>query len=329
MDAQAPFDAIAESLQLLRAEAGDVSYTEIATRVSARREAEGLSAAASRMARSTVFDAFQTGRRRINADLVREIALALGADEDEAEHWRRRCLEARRLVLATRPLGSDSGPTLRTLRTALVIAVLVGCVFLNIFGGTVAARLHLPLFLDMAGTATAAFAFGPWYGVIVGLGTNSLGAITSTPETILFALVNIAGAVVWGYGIRRLARTIPRFVLLNIAVALACTLVATPLNALMYSGVSGHASDSFIAALRAVEGLWPAVFSVNFLASLADKILAGFIGLALARQLIPLALSDGQFPQNQLLLRRTGAKSDRGAELTRAPQGQGSARSSK
>ena len=134
MDAQAPFDAIADSLQLLRAEAGDVSYTEIATRVSARREAEGRSPAASRMARSTIFDAFQTGRQRINADLVREIALALGADDAEADEWRRGCLDARRIVLATRPLGNDQGPTLRTLRTALVIAVLVGCVFLNIFG---------------------------------------------------------------------------------------------------------------------------------------------------------------------------------------------------
>ena len=321
MDAQGPFDAIADSLQHLRAEAGDVSYAEIAARVSARREAEGQSAAASRIARSTIFDVFQTGRRRINADLVREISLALGADDDEAEDWRRRCLDARKRVLASRPLGSDSGPTLRTLRTALVIAVLVGCVFLNIFGGTVAARLELPLFLDMAGTATAAFAFGPWYGVIVGLGTNSLGAITSTPETILFALVNIAGAVVWGYGIRRFARTIPRFVLLNIIVALACTLVATPLNAVMYDGVSGHASDSFIAALRAVEGLWPAVFSVNFLASLADKILAGFIGLALARQLIPLALSDGQLAQNPLLVRRSKPVPAGATKRTRASQG--------
>lgn len=300
VDAPAPFDAIADSLQRLRAEAGDVSYAEIAARVASRREADGYSAAASRVARSTIFDAFQTGRQRINAELVKEIVLALGVEPDDAERWRQRCLDARAPVRTTAP-ASGPEPSVVTLRTALIIAVLVGCVGLNLFGGSVVIRLHLPLFLDMIGTAAAAFALGPWYGALVGVATNSFGAVISTPETIVFALVNVTGALLWGYGIRRFANTIPRFMLLNIAVSLACTLVATPLNALMYDGASGHALDSVIATLRGVDGLWPAVFSANFLASLADKLIAGAAGLALARLLVPLRLGAETTPPSPLL----------------------------
>ena len=106
----------------------------------------------------------------------------------------------------------------------------MGSVGLNLFGTAVAGELRLPVYLDMIGTATAAFALGPWYGLAVGVSTNLLAALITSPETMLFGLVNAAGAVLWGYGIRRFAHTIPRFVVLNLVVALVCTLIAAPLN---------------------------------------------------------------------------------------------------
>ncbi|MAP64720.1 MAG: hypothetical protein CMH34_13490 [Microbacterium sp.] len=399
---RAPFDAIAADLQRLRIESGDVSYAEIATRIARRREADGASPASARIARSTVYDVFRPGRRRIKADLVGEIVTALGGDEDAAARWRRRCLDARadassvateadprvapaptsdpdaatgtrqgrepdggrstggmagpvgdpvsaepashprdpssgafpdsgrddglsagaRDATAWRSAGDDvgtrwrpsvqnrsvavpskgeqpgggpgEGPSVATLRTSLMVAIMVGSVFLNLFGTTVHQALSLPLFLDMIGTATTAFVLGPWYGVVVGLATNALGAIVTSPETVVFGLVNATGAVLWGYGMRGFARTIPRFILLNVLVALACTLVAVPLNGFLYDGDgSGHATDAYVATLRAAQGMWLALFSVNFLASLADKMLAGFLALGLARLLTPLKLRDG------------------------------------
>ncbi|TFD89904.1 hypothetical protein [Cryobacterium serini] len=91
----ATLDGLVDDLQRLRMAVGDVSYAEIAARIARRRVVQGMSPAAARVARSSVFDAFGTGRRRINAELVAEIVRALGADDATAEVWRRRFLEAR------------------------------------------------------------------------------------------------------------------------------------------------------------------------------------------------------------------------------------------
>lgn len=297
---EATLDGIVQGLQRLRKEAGDVSFAEIAARIAHRRASEGLPPAAARIARSTVFDAFQSGRHRLNAELVREIALALGENTERAASWRRRCLAARTAPIILPPSNTDrqlnSAPildandpgTARTLRLTFVMTVLIGCVGMNFFGGAFVARMQIPLFLDMAGTATASFVLGPWWGALVGLTTNTLGVFTTEPAGLPFALVNISGALVWGYGMRYFARTIPRYVLLNIVTALVCTVVAVPIYVLMYDGITGHGSDVFIALRRVSDGVLPAVFSVNFLVSLVDKQISGFIALALARAVVPL-----------------------------------------
>ncbi|WP_394278600.1 hypothetical protein [Microbacterium sp.] len=273
-------DAFAEDLQRLRISAGNLSYSAIAERVAAAREARGVSASAARVARSTVYDAFQPGRRRVDADLIAEIALALGQSDAEAAVWRARSLE-RHLVERREPTSSAPDPLVPRLRAALIVTIMAAAVFMNLFGGTIAVKLQLPLFLDMAGTALVAFVFGPWYAVAVAVATNTLGAITSSPETIVFALVNVVGALVWGYGMQRFGRTWGRLLLLTVAVALACTLVSVPLNVLMYSGM-GHASNAYVVAMEAAAGIVPAVFSVGFLVSIVDKIIATLVAVILA-----------------------------------------------
>ncbi len=322
-------DAVVRGLQELRLDTG-VSYAEIATRIGARRAAEGHSPGSARVARSTVFDAFQPGRQRLNAELVREIALALGCDEGQATHWRDRCLAARRAdsshrsaagtapesELASPAAGQDSDSdhgvpeataSTHALHVAFVVVVLVGCVGFNLFGGAFVARLHLPLFFDMAGTATAAFLLGPWCGALVGVGTNALGAFTAAPEGIPFALVNVAGALVWGYGMRTFARTVPRFLLLGALAGLVCTLVSLPIHVLLYDGASGHGLDGYIAMLRGSDGLWGAVLLANLPASIVDKLVAALAGLALARLLTPLHFAVASHAKAPALLRSAAA----------------------
>lgn len=311
-------DQVVLGLQSLRHGAGSVSYAEIADRIARRRMADGQSEAAARIARSTVFDVFRTGRRRINARLVEEVALALGASPADAAAMRRRCAEAFAdavPVPAATPAPTEhaleatvhqerrsaaSAPaelSVTTLRTALVVAVMAACVGLNLFGGTVAEHIRIPLFFDMIGTAATAFALGPWHAAVVGLVTNLLGAAITTPETVVFALVNISGALVWGYGIRLVRRSWWRFLLLTVVVATVCTLIAVPLNAALYDGHTGHASDPWIADLRAVQGLWGGLFSVNVVVSVADKLIAGLLGAGIAHALAPLDLAGRVLPR--------------------------------
>ena len=81
---------------------------------------------------------------------------------------------------------------------------------LNYIGLTLSRHLESILFLDMTGTALVAFLLGPWWGAIVALLSNSVVNWLLYPETgadvIIFpwSLVNIAGAVYWGWMARQL-----------------------------------------------------------------------------------------------------------------------------
>lgn len=285
------YDEIAQDLQKLRFAAGDVSYAEIVRRIAAHRERNGVDAGNVRPARTTVYDAFRTGRTRVNAQLVGEIASVLGASEIEAAQWEERCIRARRYPpaqpaampeaapSAPRPVPAEATASAKGRKLILLLA----CIGLNVLGFTLVAGLGLPLYFDMVGTAIAAIALGPWAGVAVGLSTNAIGLGITDSSSIAFALVNIVGALVWGYGARRLrlCQTFPRYLLLNVLVALSCSVVATTLLVLLFNGGTGHASETTVRNLAEMGSpLSVAVLGSNVVHSLADKLLTGFVVLA-------------------------------------------------
>ena len=287
-DQASSYDDIAQDLQQLRFAAGDVSYAEIVRRIAAHRERSGVDASNARPARTTVYDAFRTGRTRVNPQLVGEIARVLGASETEVSQWEERCLCARRNPQAVPgPLPEAAFPqpavTTKTVPArSRKLMLFLACIGLNVLGFTLVAWLGLPLYFDMVGTAITAIVLGPWAGVAVGLSTNAIGLAITDSSSIAFSLVNIAGALVWGYGARRLrlCQTLPRYLLLNVLVALGCSLVASALLVLMFNGGTGHASETTTRNLSAMgNSLYLAVLGSNVVHSLADKLLTGFIVL--------------------------------------------------
>ncbi len=97
-----------------------------------------------------------------------------------------------------------------------------------------------------------------------------------------FALVNIAGALVWGYGVRRwgLGRDLPRFFLLNVLVAVVCTLVSVPLLMVLFEGSVGAGQDTITQTFFDLgHVLVVAVGFSNMLTSLVDKLISGFLAL--------------------------------------------------
>lgn len=284
------FDEIAGDLQALRVAAGSPSYAEIALRITRLREERGEPEAQARPARTTVYDAFRAGRRRIDTALVLDIVRALGADEPEVERWAERCRTAHRseppapVTPAAPPQVEPAPPP--ALRA--IVLLCLGCLLLNLLGRTLIDFVQLPLYLDMVGTAVAAVVAGPWWGVGVGVTTNLLGVPLSGWESAPFALVNVAGALVWGYGVRRyrMGTTIPRYAALNCLAAVTCSVIAVPII-ITLDGVTGHGADDVTATiLEAVGLLWLAVASSNILTSLADKVLSGFVAL-LAVDVLP------------------------------------------
>ncbi|MBM7507190.1 energy-coupling factor transport system substrate-specific component [Nocardioides salarius] len=309
------WDLLANRLQQLRLEAGEPSYGEIARRVARGRLDAGLGEHEARVARTTVYDVFRTGRARVNLELVREIVRVLGGEDLDVDRWVAQCRRGGAApapapapvpATGTTPQSTppptreptthptDDDPALPTpppaLRLAMVLAGL--CVVVNLAGRFVVDVLQLPIFLDMIGTAVAAIALGPWYGVAVGLTSNLAGTAVSGTDSIPFALVNMAGALVWGYGVRRFAmgRTLLRFMGLNVLVAVTCTLVAIPVLVLLYGGGVGHSQDFVTATFIEMTGLLEvAVGLSNMVVSLGDKIISGFVALV-ACSTLPLAL---------------------------------------
>lgn len=168
-----------------------------------------------------------------------------------------------------------------------VVALVPVAAALNIVGGQINTILKLPTFLDMIGTAVVAIVLGPWWGALVGAITNIVSSFISGPIGLPFAACNVVGALVWGYTVRwGWGKKFWSFFLINIAVAFFVSLTAVPIYVFIFGGATGHFSDMMTAAFLAMgQNLIVSVFSSNILVSLADKIISGFVALAIIEAL--------------------------------------------
>lgn len=290
------FDGLALALRELRLRVGNPSYAELARRIAEQRTADGATAAAAAIARSTVYDVFRPGRARVNPALIGEVVQALGESPEVSAEWVDRARRTRSSkaietpALVTQPELAPSLPPQMPLGLFTTL-VLVACVGVNLFGNAVTDKFHWLIWLDMAGTAVASFVFGPWHGALVGLLTNGLGTLAGNWTNFPFALVNIAGALVWGYAWHRSRanRSGIRFLAMGVTVGLVCSLVAVPVSLYVFGGDTGYAGDEITAFLarNGVPAL-VATFLTNLPFTLLDKTLSGYVALTVARPLLKL-----------------------------------------
>lgn len=288
---QGKWDYLIGELHAMREALGSPSYAELTRRIVAQRMATGQSEHEARIAKSSVHDAFRYGRQRINKTLVRELVAVMGGDVAVVDQW-----VAGPVKPAPAPTSEVEPVTVPDATRGQVALLMGGCVALNLAGREFIDFFTLPLYLDMVGTAIAAIALGPWRGAGVALATNVVGVIGSGWISLPFALVNIVGALVWGYGARRygMSKTLPRFFLLNVLTALACTLVAVPVIVVFLNELrTGHDLVTDIVS-RSVDTFLVAVGFSNLLTSLADKLISGFMALV-AISALP-ACFRAQFP---------------------------------
>ena len=192
---------------------------------------------------------------------------------------------------ATRP-ARDLAAVLhpRGVPTAFVLALVPAAAALNIVAGSVQVALSLPVFLDMIGTCVAAILLGPWWGALVGVMTGLGAGILRGPTEIPFGLANAAGALVWGYGIRSLGlgRWRLGFFGLNLATGIVVSGIAGVIAFFVFGGATGHPSDVITVALvQAGQELLTAVLASSTIAGVADKIISGYVALAIIGALPP------------------------------------------
>ena len=180
-----------------------------------------------------------------------------------------------------------------------VVAVIPVAAALNIVGGYINTVLNLPIFLDMIGTMVTAVILGPWWGALVGAITNIVNSFISGPISLPFAACNVVGALVWGYAnIWGWMRKRWSFFLVNALCAFFVSPTAVPIYDFIFGGATGHFADVMTAAFLAMgQNLIVSVFSSNILVSLADKIISGYVGLAIIEALPENLTTRAQLPK--------------------------------
>ena len=86
----------------------------------------------------------------------------------------------------------------------------------------------------------------------------------------------------------------------NLATAFFVTLTAVPIYVFIFGGATGHFADLMTAAFLGMgQNLFSAVFMSNILVSMPDKIIAGYVALAIIEAL-PANLTQGlRLPEAQ------------------------------
>ncbi len=209
--------------------------------------------------------------------------------------------------------ASSLGDGRSSMPSTLIVTLVPAAAALDIVGGILNGLLGLPTYLDTIGTCVAAIVLGPWWGALAGVLANVGGAVYYGPTNIPFGLANALAALLWGYGVRTLllGRNGYTYFGLNVVVGIAVGALGALIALVVFGGTTGHASDAITAALTQVgETLREAVLTSSVLTSLGDKIIAGFVGLAIIRAL-PSAMTDdlvlpGEVGMRSLLLATVG-----------------------
>jgi energy-coupling factor transport system substrate-specific component len=300
-----PHDSTVRRLQELRQAAGEPSYASIARAVAALRIQRGVKEEAALPPRTTVYDAFRLGRRRLDYDLVADLTSVLNAAAaarpslatpaapvaDEAAGDAEvdvppdgsspsRTPEPHDPVVETVTAARDFGGPTVSFRVKLAVIALI----VNFAGMFLMRWLQLPIYLDMIGTALAAVVLGPWWGVGVSFAAAALhDGILGSWWMVAFSPVSAAGALMWGYGARRwgAARSIARFLRLTLWVSVVCTFLSLPPLIGTLGRWPSHPEAVLTQVMIEYLPYWAAVLVANGFFVLLDKIVTAFIALAL------------------------------------------------
>jgi energy-coupling factor transport system substrate-specific component len=141
---------------------------------------------------------------------------------------------------------------------------------------------YFPLFLEMVGTALAATLLGPWWGVGVGLTSSYIDSFFVTGQTsrLWFGLIQVAGALLWGYAFRHSKGSFLSFHLVSFVFGLLTGVLGFVI--LSFHPDMVHSSLIVLAeAAAGYEGdIQRTLLVMRLLASSIDRVLTGFIAVA-------------------------------------------------
>lgn len=168
-----------------------------------------------------------------------------------------------------------------------ILLVCTAAVVLNITVGWAVGLLTLSfLFLDTVGTFITAALFGIRWGLLVGVVTNVVIALTFRPQAIWFVVVQIAVAVVVGAVSRRRGYTVASAPIAAAILAVLVPLLSTIIVVAVFKGAHGNPVDDAVAGLQAAgNSLFSAAFWPRAGLELMDKVVTAVIALVVVKGL--------------------------------------------
>jgi energy-coupling factor transport system substrate-specific component len=148
-------------------------------------------------------------------------------------------------------------------------------IVLNVVLGAAVSGLKIPLlFLDTIGTVLIAVLFGPWWGALVGLLTNVVLGVMTSPTAIFFGLVSVAIALVVGFIAKKFNFTKWYVALITgLILSIVAPLIGTPIGIALTGGLDGSGMDIIVLWLRASgESVFASTFISRITGNFVDKI---------------------------------------------------------
>lgn len=160
---------------------------------------------------------------------------------------------------------------LKKMGTMTIALIPIG-VAINYIGGQLARVLKLPVYLDSIGTFLTAALCGPIVGAITATIGSLISSITS-PTFIAYTPVVIAYGLIVGYLAKKKWMTkIGTAILTGVVVAAVGVVLAAPITAMLFGGITETGQSAIIIAMQSVGiGLIPATLISSFITELLDK----------------------------------------------------------
>jgi energy-coupling factor transport system substrate-specific component len=146
------------------------------------------------------------------------------------------------------------------------------CIAINLVGGQLAILLKLPVYLDAIGTFVSGALCGPIAGLMVGLLTNLINAI-SLPTVLGYAHINVIFGLLAAFLSKKgMFTTLPKIILDAVIFALVACALAIPVTVIFFGGFVGTGASVIVTTLMASGwGVLPASVVSELTTELLDK----------------------------------------------------------
>ncbi len=166
----------------------------------------------------------------------------------------------------------------------LALLIIPVAVAINFVGGQLASLLKLPMYLDAIGTIFGAMLCGPWVGAVIGTLTNIVTGIAN-PVNFAFIPVSLTLGLVTGFLARKnMFNTWIKWIISMVIMALTSIIVAAPIIAYVFGGITGSGPSVVTATLLAAgANIWTSILGSDGIFTVVDRVISFLISIAIIK----------------------------------------------